>query len=126
MGMDLSRMEDGEQFECTNMFWAKLLVLAEENGWKAEGTHMIDEETGDEKEDWSNAYDVNEGQVVSGWDTEKMLVALEKALALGDNFLEEKDWINSEIELLKEFVEWGRLTDDGLGLDNEAVGFEFW
>ena len=43
MGMNLSRLEDGELFECSNGMWGIIMTSAYKTGWKPLGTFKMDE-----------------------------------------------------------------------------------
>ena len=43
MGMNLSRLEDGESFECSNGMWGIIMASAYKTGWKPLGTFKMDE-----------------------------------------------------------------------------------
>ena len=43
MGMNLSRLEDGELFECSNGMWGIIMASAYKTGWKPLGTFKMDE-----------------------------------------------------------------------------------
>ena len=42
MGMNLSRLEDGEEFTCNNAFWNFILESAKKGGWDPLGTIKLD------------------------------------------------------------------------------------
>jgi hypothetical protein len=119
----LTRYEDGDEFTCKGDFWEKVLIDAKKHGWEPEGTGLINGE-GEEVEDWSGAYDTNEGQNVSSFDTENLLEAIGnqrspsrlkgKKLGVPKRLKEQVEAHNKELD---RFVEWCRL-------DGEAVGFE--
>ncbi|MCA1763002.1 MAG: hypothetical protein LC664_08435, partial [Flavobacteriales bacterium] len=111
--MDLTRMEDGEVFQCSNFFWGRTLQLAERNGWEPEGTHFIDEQ-GEEQSDWDGNYDDQNGQVVSEQDAGNLITALEAGLESIKKSPADYDWIDDEIQLLEAFIVWTRLTNNDL------------
>ena len=43
MGMNLSRLDDGELFECSNGMWGIIMASAYKTGWKPLGTFKMDE-----------------------------------------------------------------------------------
>ena len=43
MGMNLARLEDGEEFTCSNGYWNLILDSAKKEGWKPLGTTKYDE-----------------------------------------------------------------------------------
>ena len=42
MGMNLSRLEDGSVFECSNGMWGIIIASASKAGWKPIGTFKMD------------------------------------------------------------------------------------
>ena len=73
MGMDLSRLEDGEKWTCSNTLWGYILESAEKGGWKPEGTSKYDEESDSEDPNWDESdYSTQEGQQVSDDDSKNM------------------------------------------------------
>ena len=52
MGYNLSRMDDGLEWTCSQSLWSFVLESAKEKGWQPMGTFKIDDDSGDEDPAW--------------------------------------------------------------------------
>ena len=52
MGINLSRLDDGEEWTCNNSLWNFILDTALANSWSPLGTFKIDPETENEDKTW--------------------------------------------------------------------------
>ena len=76
MGFDLAS-ESGTNFQVRSSYWSFLLYLAQEYGWKMEGTRAPE---GVDPTGWDMGYASNDGQVVSNKDASSLADALERAV----------------------------------------------
>ena len=53
--MNLSRLEDGEEFTCNNAFWNFILESAKKGGWDPLGTIKLDS-----NQNQDNSWDAND------------------------------------------------------------------
>jgi hypothetical protein len=107
MGIDLSRLEDAEQWSCSNALWGYVLESAEKGGWTPEGTDKLNEETESEDTNWdSSDYSTQAGQQVTDSDSKNMAEAL-------DNYLKGSNPKEIEERIIKSFLEWVRYDDNG-------------
>ena len=107
MGIDLSRLEDAEQWTCSNALWGYVLDSAEKGGWKPEGTIKLNEETESEDVNWdSSDYSTQAGQQVTDTDSKNMAESL-------DNYLKSSNPEDIEERIIKSFLEWVRYDDNG-------------
>ena len=67
MGMDLSRLEDGEKWTCSNTLWGYILESAEKGGWKPEGTSKYDEESDSEDPNWDEFWTYDHETQPASW-----------------------------------------------------------
>jgi hypothetical protein len=81
MGVDL-RSDSGEEFRLSPRGWCLFLNLAEEYGWKPNGT--TSPKGYNRSEPWHRRYDSNDGQRVELNDAYSLADALEKALESPD------------------------------------------
>ena len=119
MGMNLSRLEDGEVFECTNGMWGIIMASAYKTGWTPLGTIKLDENDNPDTNWDKNDYSSHQGQIVTQKDAYQMSNALM-------NFVEiEKDKIDqNELRTMELFLEWLNINSDlDRSIDNYP-GFE--
>ena len=121
MGMNLARLEDGQEFVCSNGMWGIILSSAKKGGWKPLGTFKIDENENPEPNWDKNDYSSHQGQVVNEDDVFEMSKALKKFVK------QEKSNINTvEYSTISQFIEWLKVEDyEDDGIDY-FPGFEIY
>ncbi|MBU4351244.1 hypothetical protein L6250_03300 [Candidatus Parcubacteria bacterium] len=77
MGYDLFNQKTKDQFRWTQLFWVRVLELAEKNGWQSKGTTIPKDY---HKSDWDGNYWHNSGEIVEAEDALNLAEALTKAL----------------------------------------------
>ena len=119
MGMNLSRLEDGKEFECSNGMWGIIIECAHKAGWKPIGTFKMDENDNPDPKWNKNDYSSHQGQIVSENDACEMSKALKK-------FIEnEKDNINKiEYSIISQFIEWLKIKNQTGDDSDYFPGFE--
>ena len=117
MGKNLSRLDDGVEFMCSNNDWLFLLEKAKRNDWVPNGTIKIGE-NGERDDSWDKNYNTNDGQLVSEDDAKNLYFSLNKILNNPNENLEEYNK-----ELIIRFLDW--ITFDQNKIDC-IVGFEIY
>ena len=106
MGMNLSRLEDGELFECSNGMWGIILASAYKTGWKPLGTFKMDENDNPDPNWDKNDYSSHQGQIVNETDAFELSKALKKFIEI------EKENIDQiEYSTISQFIEWLKIED---------------
>ena len=82
MGMNLSRLEDGELFECSNGMWGIIMASACKTGWKPLGTFKMDENDNPDPNWDKNDYSSHQGQIVNETDAFELSKALKKFIEI--------------------------------------------
>jgi hypothetical protein len=121
MGMNLSRLEDGEEFTCNNAFWNFILESAKKGGWEPLGTIKLDKDQNQDNSWNSEDYNSNSGQVVNDEDAHQISKSLKVFLS------DEKENISvEEFETINRFIEWLKVEDyEDDGMDY-FPGFEIY
>jgi len=87
--MSFGLYRGNDEFYCNGVVWGYLLRLAHQYGWEPQGTEGPD--WGDEWApfgDWDGGYVTNDHQIVKAEDAQNMAAALKKALAAGQESLD--------------------------------------
>tara|TARA_B100000035_G_scaffold163768_1_gene139526 strand:- start:182 stop:547 length:366 start_codon:yes stop_codon:yes gene_type:complete len=106
MGMNLSRLEDGAEFECSNGMWGVIMASAYKSGWKPLGTFKMDANDNPDPNWDKNDYSSNQGQIVNEDDAFEMSKALKKFVEI------EKENIDPiEYSTISQFIEWLKIED---------------
>ena len=82
MGMNLSRLDDGELFECSNGMWGIIMASAYKTGWKPLGTFKMDENDNPDPNWDKNDYSSHQGQIVNETDSSELFKALKKNIEI--------------------------------------------
>jgi hypothetical protein len=90
MGMNLSRLEDGEEFTCNNALWNFILESAKKGGWEPLGTIKLDKDQNQDNSWNAEDYNSNSDQVVNDEDSHLLSKSLKVFLS------EEKENISVE------------------------------
>ena len=119
MGMNFSRLEDGEEFTCNNALWHFILDSAKKGGWEPLGTFKLDENQNTDNS-WDNSdYTSNSGQVVNDEDAHQISKSLKNFISK-----EKENVSHIEYETLNKFIEWLKIEDyEDDGMDY-IPGFE--
>ena len=119
MGMNLSRLDDGELFECSNGMWGIIMASAYKTGWKPLGTFKMDENDNPDPNWDKNDYSSHQGQIVNETDAFEMSKALKKFIEI------EKEVIDpNEFLAISKFIEWLLILSHQSNIDNHFPGFE--
>jgi hypothetical protein len=106
MGMNLSRLEDGELFECSNGMWGIIMESAYKTGWKPLGTFKMDENDNLDPNWDNNDYSSHQGQIVNETDAFELSKALKKFIEI------EKENIDQiEYSTISQIIEWLKIED---------------
>ena len=112
--MNLSRLEDGEEFTCNNALWNFILESAKKGGWDSLGTIKLDNNQNQDNSWDTNDYISNSGQVVNDEDAHQISKSLKVFLS------DEKENISvEEFETINKFIEWLKVEDyedDGMDI----------
>ena len=119
MGMNLSRLEDGAEFECTNGMWGVIMASAHKSGWKPLGTFKMDANDNPDPNWDKNDYSSHQGQIVNEDDAFEMSKALKKFIEI------EKEIIDpNEYSIILKFIEWLNINSHESNIDDYFPGFE--
>ncbi len=100
MGINLSRLDDGEEWSCNNSLWNFILDTALANDWTPSGTYMIDPDTENEDSSWDESdYRSNNGQLVTENDVENLINSLNKSLT-------ENSFNEIENNIIRDFIKF--------------------
>jgi hypothetical protein len=106
MGMNLSRLDDGEEFTCSNGMWAIIMASAYKTGWKPLGTIKLDDNDNPDLNWNKNDYSSHKGQIVTSDDAFQISKILKKFLEI------EKENIDyNEQSTIKNFIGWLKTKD---------------
>ena len=89
MGMNLSRLDDGELFECSNGMWGIIMASAYKTGWKPLGTFKMDENDNPDPNWDKNDYSSHQGQIVNETDAYELSKALRKFIEIEKEVIKE-------------------------------------
>ncbi len=119
MGINLSRLDDGELFECSNGMWGIIMASAYKTGWKPLGTFKMDENDNPDPNWDKNDYSSHQGQIVNEIDAFEMSKALKKFIEI------EKEVIDpNEYSVISKFIEWLNINSHQSNIDDHFPGFE--
>ena len=119
MGMNLSRLDDRELFECSNGMWGIIMASAYKTGWKPQGTFKMDENDNPDPNWDKNDYSSHQGQIVNETDAFEMSKALKKFIEI------EKEVIDpNEYTVISKFIEWLNINSHQSNIDDYFPGFE--
>ena len=105
MGMHLSRLEDGELFECSNGMLGIIMASAYKTGWKPLVTFKMDENDNPDPNWDKNDYSSHQGQIVNETDAFELSKALKKYIEI------EKEVIDTnEFSVISKFIESLRIS----------------
>ena len=107
MGMNLARLEDGEEFTCSNGYWNLILDSAKKEGWKPLGTTKYDEAMKKDTTWNSSDYNSNNGQVVNDEDAYQLSKSLKQYLSK-----EKENITHDEHDIIAQFIEWLKIDDE--------------
>ena len=78
MGYELCQIHSNDEFRYQYSVWPRILLVASEHGWHAEGTKLRSDIPC--HKEWDGTYFSNDGQIVSKQDALNLAFALAKAL----------------------------------------------
>ena len=119
MGMNLSRLDDGELFECSNEMWGIIIASASKAGWKPIGTIKMDANYNPDPNWDKNDYSSHQGQIVNEDDAFEMSKALKKFVEI-----EKKNIDPNEYSVISKFIEWLNINSHKTNIDEYFPGFE--
>lgn len=111
MGINLSRLDDGEEWTCNNSLWNFILDTALANSWSPLGTFKIDPESENEDTTWDKSdYRTQKGQQVIEEDVENLVKSL-------TNYLKADKSNNIENLTIKDFIKFVKPDDYCFGFE---------
>lgn len=106
MGMNLARLEDGEEFTCSNGYWHLILDSAKKEGWSPLGTTKYDDDM-NKDENWDQTdYHSNNGQIVNDEDAYQISKSLKQFINKQKGNLPP-----DEHKIITQFIEWLKIED---------------